>query len=52
MDVDISQDGKHILFGEEGENSGLMYEVGLRPTDGSPARHAWYRDCAVPFARW
>lgn len=36
MDVDISQDGKHILFGEEGENSGLMYEVGLRPTDGSP----------------
>ena len=32
---DISADGKQILFGEEGENSGFSYEVGLRPTDGS-----------------
>jgi hypothetical protein len=31
----ISSDGKQILFGEEGENSGLSYQVGLRPTDGS-----------------
>jgi DNA-binding winged helix-turn-helix (wHTH) protein/Tol biopolymer transport system component len=31
----ISSDGKRILFGEEGENSGLSYQVGLRPTDGS-----------------
>jgi DNA-binding winged helix-turn-helix (wHTH) protein/Tol biopolymer transport system component len=30
----ISSDGKQILFGEEGENSGLSYQVGLRPTDG------------------
>lgn len=33
--ADISPDGKQILFGEEGENSGLSYQVGLRPTDGS-----------------
>lgn len=33
--VDISRDGKKILFGEEGENAGLSYQVGLRPTDGS-----------------
>ncbi len=31
----ITSDGKQILFGEEGENSGLSYQVGLRPTDGS-----------------
>ena len=31
----ISSDGKQILFGEEGENSGLSYQVGMRPTDGS-----------------
>jgi Tol biopolymer transport system component len=31
----ITPDGKQILFGEEGENSGLSYQVGLRPTDGS-----------------
>ena len=36
MVTDISPDGKQILFGAEGENSGLMYQVGLRPTDGSP----------------
>ena len=35
MVTDISPDGKKILFGEEGENSGLSYQVGLRPTDGS-----------------
>ena len=35
MVTDISPDGKRILFGEEGENSGLSYQVGLRPTDGS-----------------
>jgi DNA-binding winged helix-turn-helix (wHTH) protein/Tol biopolymer transport system component len=34
--MDISHDGKEILFGEEGENSGSSYQVGLRPTDGSP----------------
>jgi eukaryotic-like serine/threonine-protein kinase len=34
--MDISSDGKTILFGEEGENSGSSYQVGLRPTDGSP----------------
>ncbi|HEV2521276.1 MAG TPA: winged helix-turn-helix domain-containing protein [Candidatus Acidoferrales bacterium] len=33
--ADISPDGKRILFGEEGENSGLSYQVGLRSTDGS-----------------
>ena len=36
MVTDISPDGKQILFGAEGESSGLMYQVGLRPTDGSP----------------
>ncbi|HEY1467946.1 MAG TPA: winged helix-turn-helix domain-containing protein, partial [Candidatus Acidoferrum sp.] len=34
--MDISNDGKQILFGEEGEDSGFSYQVGLRPTDGSP----------------
>lgn len=33
--VDISPDGKQILFGEEGENAGPSYQVGLRPVDGS-----------------
>jgi Tol biopolymer transport system component len=33
--TDISPDGKQILFGEEGENSGPSYQVGLRRTDGS-----------------
>lgn len=32
---DITPDGKRILFGAEGENSGFLYQVGLRPTDGS-----------------
>jgi eukaryotic-like serine/threonine-protein kinase len=31
----ITPDGKAILFGEEGENSGPSYLVALRPTDGS-----------------
>jgi len=35
MVMDISPDGKRILFGEEGEDSGPSYQVGLRPTDGS-----------------
>ena len=35
MVTDISPDGKQILFGAEGENSGPSYQVGLRPTDGS-----------------
>ena len=34
--TDISPDGKKILFGEEGENSGASYQVGIRPVDGSP----------------
>ena len=34
--MDISNDGKQILFGAEGEDSGFSYQVGLRPTDGSP----------------
>ena len=33
--MDISPDGKRILFGEEGEDSGSSYQVGLRSTDGS-----------------
>jgi eukaryotic-like serine/threonine-protein kinase len=32
---DITPDGEQILFGEEGENSGLSYQVALRKTDGS-----------------
>ena len=35
MVMDISADGKRILFGEEGEDSGPSYQVGLRPTNGS-----------------
>lgn len=31
----ITPDGKQILLCEEGENSGLSYQVALRPTDGS-----------------
>jgi len=34
--MDLSPDGKQILFGDEGEDSGFSYQVGLRPTDGSP----------------
>ena len=34
--MDISRDGKKILFDEEGEDSGFSYQVGLRPIDGSP----------------
>jgi eukaryotic-like serine/threonine-protein kinase len=34
--TDITPDGKQILFGEEGENSGTSYQVGVRRTDGSP----------------
>lgn len=33
--VDITPDGKQILIGEEGENSGPSYQVALRKTDGS-----------------
>jgi hypothetical protein len=33
--VDLSPDGKQLLFGEEGEGAGSSYQVGLRPTDGS-----------------
>jgi DNA-binding winged helix-turn-helix (wHTH) protein/Tol biopolymer transport system component len=36
MAAAISPDGKRILFGEEGENSGPSYRVGLRPTDAAP----------------
>lgn len=32
---DISPDGKTLLFGEEGENSGPSYQVGLRQTDAA-----------------
>jgi DNA-binding winged helix-turn-helix (wHTH) protein len=35
MVMDISADGKRILFGDEGEDSGPSYQVGIRPTDGS-----------------
>jgi len=34
--ADFSGDGRHLLFGEFGENSGFSYQVGLRPIDGSP----------------
>ncbi|HEX6805042.1 MAG TPA: winged helix-turn-helix domain-containing protein [Terriglobales bacterium] len=34
--ADISPDSKKVLFGSEGVNSGPSYQVGLRPTDGSP----------------
>jgi hypothetical protein len=33
----ISDDGKYILFEEEGEGGGPQYTVYMRPTDGSPA---------------
>ncbi|MGH9521277.1 MAG: protein kinase domain-containing protein [Terriglobales bacterium] len=33
----ISEDGKYILFDEEGEGGGPDYTVYMRPTDGSPA---------------
>ena len=33
--VDVSSDGKQVLFDEEGGDSGPSYQVGLRPTDGS-----------------
>jgi len=35
MVAGISPDGRQPLFGEEGENAGLSYQVGLRQTDGS-----------------
>ncbi|MGZ4824570.1 MAG: protein kinase domain-containing protein [Terriglobales bacterium] len=33
----ISDDGKFVLFEEEGEGGGAEYTVYMRPTDGSPA---------------
>ena len=33
----ISEDGKYVLFDEEGEGGGPDYTVYMRPTDGSPA---------------
>ncbi len=33
----ISDDGKYVLFEEEGEGGGPDYTVYIRPTDGSPA---------------
>jgi DNA-binding winged helix-turn-helix (wHTH) protein len=35
MVAGISPDGRQLLFGEEGENAGPSYQVGLRQTDGS-----------------
>jgi DNA-binding winged helix-turn-helix (wHTH) protein len=35
MAAGLSPDGKQLLFGEEGENAGPSYQVGLRQTDGS-----------------
>jgi DNA-binding winged helix-turn-helix (wHTH) protein len=35
MVAGISPDGRQLLFGEEGENTGPSYQVGLRQTDGS-----------------
>ncbi len=35
--ADISQDGKTVLFDEQGEGSGANYTVYSRNTDGSPA---------------
>jgi Tol biopolymer transport system component len=35
--VDLSDDGKYILFSEQGTAGGPGYAVYLRPTDGSPA---------------
>jgi Tol biopolymer transport system component/tRNA A-37 threonylcarbamoyl transferase component Bud32 len=35
--ADLSDDGKYVLFSEQGEAGGAGYSVYLRPTDGSPA---------------
>jgi Tol biopolymer transport system component len=35
--VDLSDDGKYILFSEQGTAGGPGYAVYLRPTDGAPA---------------
>jgi Tol biopolymer transport system component len=34
---DLSQDGKTVLFTEQGDGAGPGYSVYIRPTDGSPA---------------
>lgn len=34
---DLSPDGSRILFNEQGEGSGVGYDIYLRKTDGSPA---------------
>ncbi len=34
---DLSEDGRMILFEEQGEGGGPAYSVFIRPTDGSPA---------------
>jgi eukaryotic-like serine/threonine-protein kinase len=51
---DISQDGKKILFEEEGDGGGPNYTVFLRDTDGSPpARIGEGRAMAIsPDAKW
>ena len=52
MVTDISPDGKRILFGAEGENSGFSYQVGLRPTDGSAPGHSRLGRGADAITRW
>ncbi|HEY6052027.1 MAG TPA: hypothetical protein VIZ58_12305 [Thermoanaerobaculia bacterium] len=53
--VDISNDGKELLFSELGEGSGsILYSVWKRPTDGSPAvRLGEGRACGFsPDGKW
>ncbi|MCM2258118.1 MAG: serine/threonine-protein kinase [Vicinamibacteria bacterium] len=35
--TDLADDGRHVLFSEQGEGGGLGFGVYLRPTDGAPA---------------
>ena len=35
--VDMSDDGKWLLFSDQGQSAGLNYAVALRKTDGTPA---------------
>ena len=49
--VDLSEDGKQILFSEQGVAGGPGYAVYVRGTDGSPAVRLGKGDCALAVAR-
>ncbi len=52
--VDLTEDGRHLLFGEYFEGGGVRGRIYLRETDGSPAVQLaeGYPGCLSPDGRW